>query len=100
MPCPSYWRKNLHFGYTLKNLQLEAVPEDRDVGVVVDGKLKFDSHASMAASSANQTLGAIKRTISSCSPGVMTTLYETLVCPKHEVGMTLLFSFYKKTYSS
>ena len=63
-------KNNLHFGYTLNDLPLEAVPKDRDLGVLVDEKLKFDFYATIGASSANQILGTIKRTISSFSPGV------------------------------
>ncbi|XP_065557575.1 uncharacterized protein LOC136025471 [Artemia franciscana] len=74
-----FGKKNLRFGCTLNDLPLEVLPKDRDLGVLVDKKLKFDSHAAIAASSANQTLGTIKRTISSRSPVVMTTLYKALV---------------------
>ncbi|KAK2710860.1 hypothetical protein QYM36_012144 [Artemia franciscana] len=88
-----YEGNNLHFRYTLNDLPLEAVPKDRDLGVLVDEKLKFDSHA---ASSANQALGRIKRFISSCSPGVITTLSKALIQPKLEVGMTFVTSFYNK----
>ena len=58
--------------------------------------LHFGSHAAIAASSAIQTLGTTKGTISSHSPGVMTTLYKALVQPKLEIGMTLASPFYKK----
>ena len=103
-----FWEKHIHFGekttcfgYALNDLPLEAVPEDGDLGVLIDEKLKFDSHAAIAALSANQTLGTTKRTISSRSPRVMTTLYKALVQPKLEVGMTLASPFYKKkTHSS
>ena len=88
-----FGENNLCFGYTLNDLPLEAVHQDRDLGVLVDEKLKIDS---LAASSANQTLGTIKRTISSHSPGVMITLYKALVQPKLEVGITLASPFYKK----
>ena len=100
MPCPSFWREKLCVLGTLNDLPLEAVPKDRDLGVLVDEKLKFDSHAAIAVSSANQSLGAIKRTISRRSPVVMTTIYKALVWPKLEVGMTLASPFYKKINSS
>ena len=72
-------KKKLRLGYALNDLPIEAVPEDRDLGVLVDEKLKFDSHAAIAASLANQTPGKIKKTISSHSPGVMIILYKALV---------------------
>ncbi|XP_065564289.1 uncharacterized protein LOC136029714 [Artemia franciscana] len=74
-----FGENNLDFGYTLNDLLLQAVHKDRDLGILVDEKLKFDSHAATAASSVNHTIGKMMRTISSCSPGVMTTLYKALV---------------------
>ena len=48
-----FGKNNLCFGYTLNELPLEAVHQGRDMGVLVEDKLNFDS---LAASSANQTL--------------------------------------------
>ena len=48
-----FGENNLHIGYTLNDLSLEALHKNRDLSVLVDEKLTFDSHAAIAASSAS-----------------------------------------------
>ena len=62
----------------------------------VDHQLKFSSHAKSVSSSANKTLGILKRTISSWHPRVLMKLYKVLVCPRLEVRMSLAAPIFKK----
>ena len=43
-------------------LELEQITTEKDLVVMVDGKLKFHVHAAAAAKKANQMQGLIKRT--------------------------------------
>ena len=60
---------------------------EKDLGVLVDDKLKFNFHAQSVVASANQTLGLIKRTFCSRSPAVITKLLKNLIRQKLEFGM-------------
>ena len=55
-----------------------------DLGVIVDGQLKFPEHTAVAVKKANQILGLIKKSYSSRDPYTITTLYKTIVRP-HDV---------------
>ena len=58
---------------------IDSLEERRDLGMVVDEKLKFNKHAQTAVAKASQTLGIIKHTIYSRSSKVKTKLYKGLV---------------------
>ena len=60
---------------------------ERDLGVIVDKELKFTVNTQATVDKALQTLGIIKRTITSRSPMVMTKLYKALVRSNLEFGM-------------
>ena len=62
---------------------------EKDLGVLVDNKLKFNLHTQSAVAKANQTLGIIKRTFCSRSPAVITKLLKGLIRPKLEFGMSI-----------
>ena len=66
---------------------LSESPSERDLGVVVDEDLNFNCHTRAAVAKANQTLGLIKRTMTSRSPAIITKLYKSLVRPRLEFGM-------------
>ena len=60
---------------------------ERNLGVIVDKELKFTMHTQIAIAKALQTLGIIKRTITSRSPMAMTKLYKALAMPNLEFSM-------------
>ena len=60
--------KVLHLGnsnplheYSMESTTLEAITEEKDLGVIVDDKLKFDRHAEAQTNKANKILGLIRR---------------------------------------
>ena len=91
-----FGHKNINTTYSLYGQLLSPVLEERDLGVIVDNDLKFSTHAKKAAASASSSLGLIKRTISSCSPKILSLLYKGLVQPRLETGMVLASPFFKK----
>ena len=68
---------------------MEAVAEERDLGVIVDKDLKFHSHTQ--AAKANRALGLIKCSFVTRKSCVVIKLYKSLVCPHLEFGLTLAF---------
>ena len=52
--------------------------EKRDLGVIVDCQLKFQSHTEKVVPSANCALGTIKQTFTTRSPQTITKLYMVL----------------------
>ena len=91
-----FGRHNKHHNYFLQDNFFSVVSNERDLGVIVDHQLKFSSHAKSFSFSADETLGIIKRTISSRHPRVLMKLYKALVRPRLEVGMSLAVPFFKK----
>ena len=68
---------------------LVAVTEERDLGVIVDCQLKFQSHTEKIVASANHALETIKQTFTTRSPQTITKLYKSLVRPRLETGMSI-----------
>ena len=84
---------SLHLGhgnprhqYTLDGQILEASEEEKDLGVIVDDRLKFRKHAATAAKKANRTLACIRRTIKYKEKDMIVPLYTALVRPLLEYG--------------
>ena len=80
-----------HIGHDL----LEAVSDEKDLGVTVDDKLKFHSQTLAQVAKANQAQGLIKRTFTTRKPCVVKKLYRAIVCPHLKFEMTLTSSDYK-----
>ena len=85
--------KAMHFGYNnprktyfLDNQELESVASEKDLGVMVDDKLKFHVHAASASKKANQMLGVIKKSYVTRDADAITTLYKSMVRPHLEYG--------------
>ena len=85
--------KVMHFGYnnpkreyTLNGQVLESTEAEKDLGVMVDDKLKFHIHTAFAVKKANQMLGVIKRTYVTRDAVTIPTLYKSMVRPHLEYG--------------
>ena len=91
--------KNPGMTYTMtdrtgKLITLETVTEERDLGVIVDDKMKFHSHSKYLAAKGNRSLGLIRRNITSRSPRTIRKLYTGLVRPQLEYGVSLAVPHY------
>ena len=80
--------KCLHIGkettassYHMNSHLLENVTEEKDLGVIVDNKLKFHIHTSAAIKKANSILGLIKRSFAELDESTLPTLYTSMVRP-------------------
>ena len=89
-------QNNACAGYSLFNKPLKVSENERDLGIIVDNKLKFSEQCNSAVNKANATLGIIKRNIVSRNHGIVTKLYKALVRPKLEYCIQAWRPYLKK----
>ena len=56
--------RNPNHAYTLNGHMLEISDNEKDLGVIINDKLKFHIHTATATKKANQILGIIKKSFS------------------------------------
>ena len=76
--------RNKDMKYTLYNSEITTVNKEKDLGVIVDNKFKFDEQCNIAARKGNQILGIIKRNFSYLDKDIFLRLYKGLVRPHLE----------------
>ena len=79
---------------------LEQCTEEKDLGVVFDPELKFDSHITAAIGKANRMLGIIRRTFSGIKNKIFIKLYKSLVRPHLEYGNQIWHPYLKRQSES
>jgi len=75
---------------------LGSTSEEKDLGVWIDDKLKFTSHAGHVVDRSNQILGLIKRTFVYKDTDVIKKLFTALVRPHLEYANTVWYPRLKK----
>ena len=72
------------FSYSLNDVVLEQVDQEKDLGVVTDSKLKFSSHINEKVNKANKIMGVIRRSFKSLDLSTFAKLFKGLVRPHLE----------------
>lgn len=75
--------------YSLDTVALKVVEEEKDLGVIIDHRLSFQSHINKTAAKANSIMGIIRRTMTYINPRTFLLLYKTLVRPILEYNNTV-----------
>ncbi len=76
-------------------ITLETVDHEKDIGVTIDSKLKFDKHIQLQVNKANQIVGIIRRTFKHLDYKNFSLLFKALVRPHLEYASSV-WSPYKK----
>ena len=86
--------------YTMQNTggetEVSTISEEKDLGVIFDNALSFETHIQSAINKANQILGIIKRSFDYLSAEVFVHLYKALVRPHLEYGNVIWSPFLKR----
>ena len=82
--------------YTMGDLELEHVFEEKDLGVIIDSELKFDDHISSKVNKANSIIGLIRRSFSFLDPLLFKKLYVTFARPHLEYAQSVWSPHLKK----
>ena len=75
--------------YTLNGAPVEAVAEERDLGVVIDRQLKFHTQTAAAVSKASQMLAVVRRSFANIDKTTLPLLLKSMVRPFLEYGNTI-----------
>ena len=86
----------LDHSYTLNSHTLERVHHHSYLGVLLSEDLKWASHVAHVTSSANQTLGVIRRNFRTASVECKSQLYCSLVRPKLEYANSAWYPYLQK----
>jgi hypothetical protein len=100
--------KHVHLGhatntkYKMGENEINQVTEEKDLGILIDDKLKFQQHINPQTKKANQRLGMIKRSFRYMDKEVFLTLFKSIVRPHLEYGSNVLSVIYikKKSYAN
>ena len=77
---------NPHNKYTITGIDLVESDEERDLGIIVDNKLKFHIQSAHIVNEGFSILGIIKKRFESLDEHTVPILYKTLVRPILEYG--------------
>ena len=91
--CQAYTMEDVCTGQTLT---LETSSEERDLGILVSNKLKWESQCIAASSKANRALGLLKNTFSYLNVDLMRKLYCCYVRPLMEFASPVWNPYFKK----
>ena len=69
------------YDYRLDQTPLEDTDHEKDLGVIIDNKLKFGEHISEKINKANSIMGVIRRSFRFLDPKTFLKLYKSLVRP-------------------
>ena len=81
--------KKIHASYTLEGADLENVESIKYLGVTITSDLRWNTHVSNVCTSANRTLGFLRRNLYSCPQEVKEAAYKRLVHPVLDYGSSV-----------
>ena len=94
--------KHVHLGhatnkkYNIGENEINQVTGEKDLGILIDDKLKFQQHINQQKNKASQRLGMSKRSFSYMDKEMFLTLFKSIVRPHLEYGRNVWYVIYKK----
>ena len=76
--------------------ELQSVNSEKDIGIIIDNKLKFSDHITEKVNKANRMIGLIRRTFATLDKNMFLKLYVTLIRPILEYANQVWNPYYKK----
>ena len=70
---------------------------EKDLGITIDTKLKFDTHISIKVNTANKIMGIIRRSFTHLDKEIFARLFKALVRPHLEYGNNVWQASTKKS---
>ena len=77
--------------YYLDNHPLDQIDSEKDLGITVDNKLKFEDHVNNIVNKANKMMGLVRRSFDYLDKPMFTKLFKSLVRPHLEYASTTWF---------
>ena len=87
---------NQNLQYRMNNTVLEITESEKDLGVTIDNKLKFDKHIANAVNKASKMLGLVRKTFTLLDETTIPRLFTALVRPHLEYGNVIWHPIYRK----
>ena len=88
--------QNSNHTYIMNGRPLQAMQEEKDLGVTISSDLKHANHCKKAYNKANIMLGFIARNFECKTPDVMLSLYNSMVRPHLEYAVQFWSPNYRK----
>ena len=73
----------------MRESNIQQVTEEKDLGIIIDDKLKFIQHINLQTKQANQRLGMIKRSFDFMDKDMFLTLFKSIIKPNLEYGSSV-----------
>ena len=89
-------RRNPRYEYNMGDLTLETATEEKDLGVIIYEKLKFDKHTEAQANKANKVIGLPRRSFETLDEETLVWLFKAFVRPHLEYCNTVTYPVYEK----
>jgi len=77
---------NPFYEYSMRNTSLEAITEEKDLGVTIDRDPKFHMHVYKAMNKASRMLGLVRATFTCIDEMTLLRLFTTMVLPHLKYG--------------
>ena len=98
--CMRIGKENNAHTYHMNQQPLHNVKEEKDLGVIIDNRIKFHTHTSSAIKKANKILGLIKHTFKALDETTLSLLYTSIVRPHLEYGNIIWGPHFKEDIKS
>ena len=90
------WNIIQAYPYELLSTGLEHVLEEKDLGIITDSELTFESHIEAKLGRAKQMLGLIMRSFTCCTAEIVIPLYKAFMRQHLEFGVAVWGGFIKR----